>query len=71
MGDQPDVLWVWGRVDVKDDCVLLTGKGGDRCNFCLSKIKSDRPDVLWVWGRVDVKELLEGASREGGSGDGA
>ena len=47
MGDQPDEVWVWGgKVDVREDCVLLTGNGGYKCNFCGSKLRSDRFDQL-------------------------
>ena len=35
MADQQDVLWAWGKgLEVQDDCVLLTGNGGYRCNYC-------------------------------------
>ena len=46
MGDQPDEVWVWGEVDVQEDCLLLTGNGGYKCNFCGKKLRSDRYDLL-------------------------
>ena len=46
MGDQPDEVWVWGKVDVREHYVLLTGNGGYKCNFCGTKLRSDRYDLL-------------------------
>ena len=46
MGDQPDEVWVWGKVDVREHYVLLTGDGGYKCNFCGTKLRSDRYDLL-------------------------
>ena len=46
MGDQPDEVWVWGKVDVREDCVLPTGDCGYKCNFCGSRLRSDRFDQL-------------------------
>ena len=39
-------MWVWGKVDVREDCVLPTGDCGYKCNFCGSRLRSDRFDQL-------------------------
>ena len=48
MGHQPGEVWVWGKVDVHEEWVLLTGNGGYKCNFCGSKLRSDRLDQLML-----------------------
>ena len=31
---QQDELWAWGEFEVQADCVLRTGTGGYKCNYC-------------------------------------
>ena len=43
---QQDELWAWGEIEVKKNCVLLTGDGGYKCDYCKLKFKGIRFDVL-------------------------
>ena len=46
MAAQQDECWAWGKFEVKKNCVLLTGDGGYRCDYCKLKFKGVRWDVL-------------------------
>ena len=46
MAAQKDQVWAWGEIEVKKNCVLLTGVGGYKCDYCNLKFKGIRFDVL-------------------------
>ena len=48
MAAQKDQVWAWGEIEVKKNCVLLTGDGGYKCDYCKLKFKGIRFDVLKV-----------------------